>query len=66
MVKEKGRLPEALPDTAAAGSDPAPKRKRKNRRKLSQASIDRLDMQRAKKTRREARKAVSISSGSAG
>jgi KDO2-lipid IV(A) lauroyltransferase len=55
-VKEKAPLTEVRPGAAAA-SEPAPKRKRRNRRKLSQASIDRLDMQRAKRTRREAKKA---------
>ena len=56
MVKEKPSPTEVVPD--ARGADGTmPKAKRRNRRKLSQASIDRHEMQRAKKARRAAKRA---------
>ena len=54
-VKEKVPPTEARPDAAVVG-DLAPKRKRRNRRKVSQTSIDRLELQREKRARRAARK----------
>jgi len=55
-VQEKPPPPEAAPKLPDAEGGQR-KGRRRNRRKLSQASIDRLEMQRAKKARREAKKA---------
>lgn len=56
-MKEKPPRPDMPPESRVDGDGSAPrKRKKRNRRKVSQASIDRIEVQRQKRARRAAKK----------